>query len=302
MVVLLLLLGALLGSTPPVAAGTGCPGAFQLYAVDSRSGHLSEVAHCLAQGGFVSTEVDAGDWRPYRDVLAIRDGTATVIYALASDGELWWRRQEAAGARLGVPVRIGAAIDWSRFRSLFVSQSGYLHGIEAASGVTGGVVRTFRHPGWASGGGSVSEDQPLLTSFAGPSITSVRWGSFAETNTGSHHLRIWRKRSDSLDAVSFRSGSFPAGVAGVVGAEHEGALYGVNGVGHIVRLEQSTKWMICDRVLDTLWRVTAESGESFARVVVPLGPFFGDAPPSVGVDPGGGLRDCPQDSVPWEWQ
>jgi hypothetical protein len=60
--------------------------------------------------------------------------------------------------------------------------------------------------------------------------------------------------------------------------------------------------MLCDRVLDTGWRVTAESGGSYARVVVPLGPFFGDASPSVGVDPGGSLADCPQDTKPWEWQ
>jgi hypothetical protein len=239
--IVVLLLGALLGFTPRVAAAEDCQGGARLYAVDSQSGHLSEVASCSAQADFVPTEVDAGDWRPYRDVVAVRDGTATVIYALASDGELWWRRQATAGAQFGVPVRIGAAVDWSRYHSLLVSQPGYIHGIPSDPGVAGGVVRTFRHQGWASGGGSVSEDQPLLSGFGGPSITSVRWASFAETNVGPYHFRIWRKRPDSLDAVSFRSGSFPAGVTGVVGAEYEGALYGVNGVGHIVRLEQSTR-------------------------------------------------------------
>jgi hypothetical protein len=241
-----------------------------------------------------------GDWRTYRDVFAVRDGAATVVYALTSDGELWWRRQAAVGAQLGVPVRIGAAIDWSLYGSLFVSQPGYIHGIQPDLGIAGGVVRTFRHYDWASGGASVSEDRPLLTGFSGPSITAVWPGGFAETNAGAYHFRIWRLRPGSSDAVTYRSGLLPAGVTGVVGPEQ--ALYGVNSLGHLVRLEQSTKGVLCDRVIDYAWRVTAESGGSYARVVVPEGPSFGVAPPSVGVDPGDSAPDCPRDVAPWEWQ
>jgi len=45
-----------------------------------------------------ATEVDGADWRRYRDVFAARDGETAVVYAVSPTGELWARRQQAAGA------------------------------------------------------------------------------------------------------------------------------------------------------------------------------------------------------------
>ena len=299
---LLLLVGGLAGFAPRATADTGCLGQIPLYAVDSQSGHLLEVDYCHIQGRFLPAEVEvaAGDWRQYRDVFAVSQGAATVIYATTYDGELWWRRQDAAGAQLGVPVRIGAAIDWSQYRSLVAPQPGYIHGMQPDPAAGRSVVRTFRHPDWASGGVTVSEDQPPLMLFGGPWITSVRWGSFAETNSATYHLRIWRQDPAHLDAVAWRSGYLPPGVTGVVGAEP--ALYGLNGGGHVVRLEQTIKGYLCDRVQDVAWHVIAESGGSYTRVIVPVRLPFGGTTPSVAVDPGDDLPDCPRDDTPWEWQ
>jgi hypothetical protein len=286
---------------PRASAESGCADSSAVFVVDSANGHLAQLASCRSTPGFRAlTDVDAADWRTYQHVLAVQDGTATVVYATTVDGELWWRRQEVAGAPFGAPVRIGTSVDWSRFGSLFVSRAGYLEALE------GGAVHTFAHPGWATGGTAVSEEQPLFAVFAGPSVSALgeRNGHvFAEGNELGMHFRIWRIAGRSPEDRWYMSGYLPSGLVGVTGAEPW--LYAVNTAGHVVLLQQPypgptppRKYYDCDRYNHLPWQVAAESDGSYGRVVVPVTGRGGM--PVVSRPPAG--LDCDPEAEPYEWQ
>jgi hypothetical protein len=287
---------------PDASAAGECPDPSRVLAVDAANGHLMELETCGSVPRLGEpTEVDIGDWRGYLHLLAVRDGAATVLYAVTANGELWWRRQESAGTAFSAPVRIGASIDWSQYRSLIVSGAGYL------SGLNGGVMHTFVHSGWASGGAELSEEaQPLFLDFAGPSITAVRGaGSFAEGNELGAHFRIWRTPRRHPEDRWYMSGGLPAGLTGVAGAEP--TLFALNAAGHLVLLRQQRphprpprKYWECQRYIPTPWDVAAESADGYSRIIVPVDRASGA--PAVAPVPLSGDDDCDPEIEPYEWQ
>lgn len=300
----LLAAGVLLA--PTAAADEQCGQPQRLFAVDAANGHLDEVGYCADTRQMTApVEVDGGDWRVYRDLTAVRDGSAVVLYSVTTDGHLLWRRQEAPGLAWSAPVAIGPAIDWSQYQSVFAPHAGHLHAR------LGNSMRTFQHDGWATGAPAVTEIAPLLPMFAGPAMSAARWGGSGEHYDGGVHFRIWARTAydlvSSTDAWYF-SGTLPAGVTGVTGAEP--ALFGLDATGQLVLLKQDrhpptppSKWWNCPLFNDMPWYVQATVLGQFSRVVVPA-----TAPP----DPTGSptLRyastaigpDCTPGARPYEWQ
>jgi hypothetical protein len=74
-----------------------------VLAVDSATGHQVETPSCPDAPAVGSPiEVDSSDWR----VFAVRDDGAVIRYAVTAAGELWWLRQEPAGAARSGPVHM----------------------------------------------------------------------------------------------------------------------------------------------------------------------------------------------------
>jgi hypothetical protein len=295
-------------STPPASAGAACPDSTRVFAVLQSTGHLTEIPACPSQSTLGPTaEVDAGDWRGYRQLFAAGDGAAVVLYAVTVDGELWWRRQPGPGAAFGAPVRVGSDVVWSRFSSIFVPQPGYL---QAVATTTGSPVLTYRHDLWTTGGLKVVPEAPLLAAFAGPSMMAAQWGTFAEGVWAGAHYRVWRDRfypqTINHDDTWYFSGNLPARTTSVTGTEPW--LYGVSGAGSVVLLRQptppappgKTSWD-CPRQNPLSWQVAASIKGGYQQVVVPIARFFAQSPSLMVMSVSSGGGDCPAD-LPYEWQ
>src|SRR5262245_23546929 len=85
----------------PAAAEGDCTGPDRIFAVGAEAGRLVEIPSCPDTSSFgAAVEVDSADWRGYTAIFAVRDGSAAIVYAVTESGELWWRRQDTAGAAL----------------------------------------------------------------------------------------------------------------------------------------------------------------------------------------------------------
>jgi hypothetical protein len=242
--------------------------------------------------------VDDRDWRGDRHLFGARDATSVVLYSIDAGGALWAHRQNAPGGGFAPAVRVGAAIDWSRFASVFVAKPGYLHAVERR-----GPIRSFRHLNWSTGGTDVAEEQPL-SNVASMSMTAVRWGAFGETVIGGVHVRLWRDprypQFSDTDVSGYESGELPADVTGVVG--YEPRLYGVDAVGDLVRLSQAPPqfpggtFKACN---PNPWYVAARSSGGYAHVVSPNG--RGSSATTAEMAPRPGPDMCSA-QPPLEWQ
>jgi hypothetical protein len=297
-VAVLLLVATVLAGPVTAVGDPTCRHPERLYAVGTHDGHLAELAYCGSR--FTRpTVVDGRDWRTYREVFATRNGFRVVVYALGRDGTLLAFPQHASRARLGRPVQVGRAHQWSGYRMLFASRPGYLHGMKQDR-----VVRTFRQEGWPNGT-RVRELAPILAHYGQDTMSAVHPGSFAEANVAGQHLRIWRfpDQGGFMDGhgAEAESGTLPADVIRVTGAEP--TLYGIDRRGAVVRMRQPVPdgWD-CPGYAPQPWRVTARSSVGYARVVAPArGGDRSRAAPSVANPPAIGA-DCPEVSLPWEWQ
>jgi hypothetical protein len=288
----------------PSAAADGACGGVRIYAVDSGTGHLVEIPSCPSPPAFgAPVEVDSSDWRGYPAVFAARDGGAAIVYAVTSTGELWWRRQESAGATLSGPVRVGASIDWAR-PMVFASRSGYLH-----LGTRGMPVRTFHHRGWASGGMEVSEEQGLFTMLGGPFVTGMAPQlGFAMSTWNGTFYRVWRSPNGTpgglpYDDVWSLGGALPRGVGAVAGDEK--ALYAIGPAGEVLLLSQAGGIPACTADRNSRpWQTIARAPGNYGRVVVPVRDSFAETPAGAAPPPPmGGAACAPQIATrPWEWQ
>jgi hypothetical protein len=287
------------GVAPPASAEGDCTGAGRILAVEAEAGQLVEIPSCPDTSSFGSAvRVDAADWRGYSAIFAVRDGNATIVYAVTAGGELWWRRQEAAGATLGASARVGPSVNWNR-PVVFASRPGYLH-----LGEPGAPIRTFRHQEWASGGAAVSEEANLFAPLRGPSITGLAASAgFAVGIWNGMNFRVWRSRQKFWfdEDIWYVSGHLPAGLASVVGDGYR--LHAVNPAGEIVLLSQVSSGSICSRQDTRSWEVAARAPGHYLRVVVPV-PDRPTGPPSVRPPPLSGNPACQGgvDGTPWEWQ
>lgn len=289
--------GVGVGGVPGAAAEAGCAGAARVFAVNGTSGHLAEVTICPSGVGSSAVDVDAGDWRGYVTVLAVRDGAATVVYAVTTSGELWWRRQPGPGAGFGSAVRVGTSLNWNQ-PSVFVSRPGYLQL---------GTLRTFRHDGWATGGATVSEQATLFRSLQGPpALTALSAAGFAVETWQGLNFRVWRLR-DRVgrmdDDIWYLSGQMPEGITNAVG---DGTiLYSVDSAGDIVQLRQVYGTPApCPLADNRPWYLTGWLTGSYVRVVVPV-PDSPAGPPLVLYPLTPSCADHTpgnQDPQPWEWQ
>lgn len=174
----LAIVAAGVGVGPAASAEGGCSGPGRVFAVGA-SGQLVEIPSCPETSSFGSAAVvDAADWRGYSAIFAVRDGGAAIVYAVTAGGELWWRRQETAGAALSAPARVGPPVNWNQ-PVVFASRPGYLHVGEHAA-----PIRTFWHPEWDSGGAAVSEVAILFAPLRGPSITGLTAGPGSPSASG----------------------------------------------------------------------------------------------------------------------
>lgn len=290
------------GIGPRAAAEWSCDG--RVFGVEAAAGHLVEISSC-PDGFGAQVEVDAGDWRGYHAIFGVRDGDAAIVYAVTADGELWWRRQAAAGAALSPPARIGSSVYWAT-PTVFTSRAGYLH-----IGGRGMPIRTFRHQKWASGGATVAEDSYLFGPLHGPSIAGLgTLSGYAIGIWNGMNFRVWRvhpKNMPKLDEdVWYRSGSLPVGLTSVVGDGHW--LHAVNSAGEIVLMIQtlSEPSSSCLRQDLRPWEVIATAQGSYVRVVVPVRDTR-TGTPYVSAPPLNGSLGCPtgpggEDGNPWEWQ
>jgi hypothetical protein len=284
------------GVVPPASADGECAGSGRIFAIGSETGHLMEIPSCPDTPAFGSAaEVDAADWRVYSRVLAVQDGTAAVLYAVTSGGELWWWRQEASGAALSDPVRIAASINWLA-QSVFISRPGYLH---LANG--SGQIRTFLHQGWASGGAIVSEEAPLFTMFAGPiqAIAGMATGSrFVIGVSLGRTFHVGRLPSAIPEDRWYQTGTLPADVTGAVG--NGSRLYALGPAGEVVLLRKSGDTDFgCPTHAADPWEAVAAAPGGYRWVVVPVSVGF-TALPGVGDFQGG--PGCAAPVHPWEWQ
>lgn len=278
-----------------VAAPDGCEPAEAIFAVRGSNGHLVELESCpdaLTEVG----EVDTGDWRSASRILATGDGTVTVVYQVTADGRLEARRQAAPGAPLEAPVEVGAGIDWSRFRTVLVPRQGYLWADD-------GTVRTFRHEGWATGGGDVVEGPPVFAARGGGpgtgdlELTGLGPGGRAEAYFAGTHWLVWRG-DDGLMAAR-ASGRIPHGAAG---AEWRPGLF-LAADGAVSRLTQPL-YKGPDSVgcpaNPMSWQVrTRLPGDWWFGVVVPqrtASPTW----PGIARPPSSGK--CPPGTEPYQWQ
>lgn len=278
----------------------------RLFAIDAASGHLDEVGYCADTRQMGSpVEVDGSDWRGYRDLTAVRDGSAVVLYSVTTDGHLLWRRQEAPGLPWSAPVAIAPAIDWSRYQSIMAPHAGHLHALLDES------MHTFQHDGWATGDPAMTEIAPLLRTFSGPGMSAVRWGGFGEHNDRGSHFRVWARTAlDNLAEQTdawFLSGAVPAGVTGVTGAEP--SLFGLEATGQLVLLQQDrhpatppNKYWNCTLFNDMPWYVQARVPGNFSRLVVPANGESHADNPSLRKFLDVPARDCGPGGLPYEWQ
>jgi hypothetical protein len=297
------------GAVPATAeggAGQGqCAESEWILAVDARTGHLAEMESCHVLGEFgPAADLDTGDWRQYRHVFATRTGTVLVLYAVTAEGRLWSWRQDAPGAPLGAPVRVGADVDWSRFGFVFAPHPGALHAgpvlTNQGAGIAGtGPVRTFEHVDADAGGAVVRELAPLFTAFHRSPMTAARWGAHGEANTQGQHFRIWWLRPGiaRFDDGWAASGSLPRSVTRVVGTEPR--LYGVES-GSVVMLRQARPDdPECPLRNNLDWREESKSGGAYERVVVPAVQAAPSPEPRLG-RPNFGINCVPL--APYEWQ
>jgi len=286
------------GPAAPASAQSDCAGAPTVFAVDATNGHLAELALC-PEAVTRGTEVDAGDWRVYRQIVAVRDFEAVVLYAVTADGQLLWRRQDAAGAPLSPPVRVGASVDWSQFASIFAAAGGYLGAVEAG-GTPSRAVRMYRHDGWTVGDAAMSEAAPILAPFVGPPLTGLVWGLRAESNIGGLHFRVWRRTGAPWADVWYLNGRLPAGLYNAVGIEP--SLYAVDSGGEVVLMRQPPlppKLPVCNLTPQLDWRIVARSTGGYGSVIAPARGGGWDATPVPLAPP---PASCPADIGPYEWQ
>ncbi|HET9139788.1 hypothetical protein [Actinophytocola sp.] len=291
----LLIVGSGFGDLPGAHAEPGCAGSDRVFAVRAMDGRLAEIAAC--QDGFgAAVEVDAADWRGYVAIFAARDGDAAVVYAVTPGGQLWWRRQERAGAGLGGAVRVGADLDWNQ-PVVFASRPGYLQ-----LGRTGSPVLTLRHEAWASGGATVAQQANLLPMMSAPSMSGLGPNFAVETWQGMNFRGWWfydrwgRFESD----VWYVSGLLPTGVDSAAGAGTE--LYGLDESGGIVLLRQvSGSPSSCPLYDQRPWEITARAAGDYARVVVPVAEDP-PGPPAVSMVTSRTKCGLTRVSEPWEWQ
>lgn len=290
----------------PVLAASGaatreaCARPERIFAVDGVTGHLVELEGCAALASIVEVgEVDAGDWRTARQVLATGDDTVTVVYALTGDGRLEARRQDAPGAPLGAPVEVGAGVDWSRFRSVVVPRRGFLWG-------DGADVRAFRHLGWDEGGATVVEGPVVFPSRGGWAalgdleLTGMDVLGRAEAVFMGTHWRIWRRVDGGPHA--YPNGGIPSPLSGAVPS-----LYAVTG-GGVASLRQpahapsSPDTSYNCPVNPNRWQVAASLPGDWWLVVVPQRRTTTDEWPVVRPWPVGEKIECPDGVNPYEWQ
>lgn len=295
---------ALTGLAGPVgAAADVCAAPERIFAVDAGTGHLTELEACLDPAAItVVGEVDTGDWRSFRRLLAVADGVTTVVYAVTAEGGLEARRQDAPGAALGPPVEVGAGIDWTRFRALVSTGGGYLMADDRQS------VRTFRHVDWATGGSAVAEGPLLFLPFndwpavGDLTLTGLGQRTHAEAIYGNLLWRVWRNSNGWMRAYS--SGGLPHDVqlSGTLTGSEPG-LYGVM-AGAVVRLTQEPWPGYCPWNPNS-WQVRVSLPGGWSAVVVPQRAQRTD-PPGVGGFPSGPPKGrswtCPHEGDPYQWQ
>jgi hypothetical protein len=299
---LLAVLQAVTGLAGPVgAAATACAAPERIFAVDAGTGHLSELQACPDPASItVVGEVDAGDWRSARRILAAADGAATVLYSVTADGRLEARRQAAPGAALSAPTQVGAGIDWSRFRQVVSPGAGYLVADEYQA------VRTFRHLDWATGGGTLVEGPQLLEPHgAWPTLgdlelTGLGARGYAEAFFMDQHWRVWRG-SDGRP-IAYPSGAIPRNVRIFVTGSEPG-LYGIS-AGAVVRLKQAA-WSGYCPFNTKPWRVANSLPGAWSGVVVPQrAQVTGDWPAVADYPtwPDPQYWTCPDGIGPYQWQ
>jgi hypothetical protein len=273
----------------------------RIFAVDGTTGHLVELEECPTAVVEVG-EVDAGDWRTARQVVATGDDTVTVVYTLTEDGRLESRRQDAPGAALGAPVEVGVGIDWSQFRSVVVPRRGFLW-------ADGADVRTFRHVDWDNGGATLVEGPVAFPSRGGwPALgdlmlTGMDSRGRAEAVFMSTHWRIWKDVGGGPHA--YPNGRLPnwrlSGDAF--------SLYTVIG-GGVARLHQPFRKPVPPEpsysscvVNARSWEVRASLPGDWSLVVAPerAGVTVGEWP-VVAEWPRSGAGHCPPGIGPYEWQ
>lgn len=291
-----------LGSPVPGHAASGvavepaCARPERIFAVRGTDGHLVELTACPESIVEVG-EVDAGDWRAARQVIATGDGTVTVVYTLTGDGRLEARRQDAPGATLGAPVEVGADVDWSRFRSVVVPRRGFLW----ADGLD---VRAFRHVGWDSGGTGVVEGPVVFPSRSGRpalgelTLTGMDGAGRAEAVYLTSHMRVWRGRFG--DAVAYANGALPgSGLTGVGYALYTVAFGDVARLHHPADKDHDSSCV----VNSNRWQVRARLPGDWSLVVAPQRDAANtDGWPVVTAWPSSGAGNCPDDVTPYEWQ
>lgn len=297
-----LLLSGIAGTTRPAGAEGNCTPDTRVFAVAAETGHLVEIPSC-PDGFGAAVEVDGGDWRGYHATFAMRDGAAAIIYAVTASGELWWRRQTAAGGHLVGATRVGSAVDWAQ-PVVFGAWAGYLY----IGGGQGQKVRTFHHLEWQTGGTTVTEEPYLFGPLRGPLITGMATSFHAAVAIwNGMSFRVWRihpRNSKIDDDVWYLSGNLPDGVTSVVG---DGIwMHAVNAVGAVVLLSQSPPGSPLDprygRQDTRPWQAWATSPGHYVRVVVPAwssdsrSPFVA-VPQAACIGCSGG-----EDGNPWEWQ
>lgn len=289
---------ALVGLEGPSSADSECGG--RVFAVNATTGHLVQIRACAGRAPVFgpAAEVDSGDWRGYSAIFGVYSGDAAILYAVTPTGELWWRRQDAAGAPLSAAVRVADTVDW-RHDVVFAAKAGYLE-----FGDYGLPVRTFRHDGWESGGTRVVEEEPLFSRFHGPRITTaVPESGYAIGFWDGMTYRVWRDAArPEHDDLWYPSGGTPDGVTGVTGDAT--ALYGLGSGGDVVSLWQPRRG-VCPLFSHEGWLVRARLAGHFDRVVVPVGADPSGPPvvrPLPTMNPNLARLCGGHVAWPWEWQ
>ena len=300
------LLGGVMAAARADVTDTTCLAPQRLFAVDAQSGHLDEIGFCAGTASLApAVEVDVGDWRSYRELTAVRDGGAVVLYAITADDRLQLRRQAASGEPFGPPVDLASTIDWSQVTSMFAPHAGYLHV------KIGPAMRTLRHEGLATGGTALTEIEPLLPAMDGPAMSAAQWGGRGEGNAAGKHFRVWRELN-SLNPPGFQdrwlfSGLLPDGISGVAGAEPY--LFGLDPAGAVALLLQPAqrpdpprKYWDCALFNHLDWHVGATTSGHFGRLVVLSPRVYLAGSPSLGELRDNRGVDCGNNGLPYEWQ
>ncbi|MDQ3814418.1 MAG: tachylectin-related carbohydrate-binding protein, partial [Armatimonadota bacterium] len=99
-------------------------------------------------------------------------GSTAVIYAIAADGTLQWRRHNGAASGGGLETWQGATTigtGWGDFKQVFSDGEGVLYAIDG-----GGVLKWYRHTGYESG----------APTWEGPQNIGTGWGDFKQVFSG----------------------------------------------------------------------------------------------------------------------